>query len=340
MLLLPFFLFFFLFSNILSLYTLHTFNQTSTIMSKILVVFGATGLQGGSVANYVLRDEQLSKEYKVRAVTRDPSQPTAQDLKKKGAEIFKGDMTDNESIKRAVQGAHTVFALNPVYDSDVRSREVAQGKAMADSAVAAGAQYFIFNSSVNTEKISGGKYTGIDHFDAKAEVEEYIRTLPIKCAFYAPAGFMENFTSYLAPHPVGDGTFVITNVVTPQTKMSLVAVAADSGKFVGAILAEPDKYEGKVFDAATCAPTFEEIAKTISKVTGKTVKYNQVPVEVFHGMLPPSIATRYTNMFLYFQDFGYYGPQTEELAAWASRNARGKLTTLEEFLINNPLNLQ
>ncbi|KAG0099030.1 hypothetical protein BGZ93_009532 [Podila epicladia] len=121
--------------------------------------------------------------------------------------------------------------------------------------------------------------------------------------------------------------------------MPLIAVASDSGKYVGAILAEPDKYEGKVFYAATSTPSFEEIAGTISKVTGKTVKYNQVPLEVFHGMLPPSIATRYIKMFLFFQDFGYYGPQTEELVASASKNARGNLTTFEEFLTKNPLKL-
>ncbi|KAG0012491.1 hypothetical protein BGZ82_002581 [Podila clonocystis] len=287
-------------------------------MSKILVVFGATGLQGGSVANYVLQDVQLSKEYKVRAVTRDPSQPAAKDLKNKGAEVVKGDMTDH---------------------NEVRSREVAQGKAMADEAVAAGAQYFIFSTSQNTGKISGGKYTGIDHFEAKAEVEEYIRTLPIKSAFYAPSGYMDNFDSFLAPRPVGDGTYAISNIVSPQTKMPLIAVASDSGKYVGAILAEPGKYEGKVFSAAASLTSFEEIAKTISKVTGKTIKYNQVPVEVFRGMLPPSIATRYINMFLFIQDFGYYGPQTEELVAWASKNARGNLTTLEEFLTKNPLKL-
>ncbi|KAF9927718.1 hypothetical protein BGZ67_007401 [Mortierella alpina] len=308
-------------------------------MSKILVVFGATGLQGGSVASYVLQDAQLSKEYKVRAVTRNPSQPAAQDLKNKGAEVVKGDMTDRDSIKHAVQGAHTVFGVNLVYDDDVRSREVAQGKAMADEAVAAGAQYFIFSTSQNTGKISGGKYTGIDHFEAKAEVEEYIRTLPIKSAFFAPGGYMENFASLLSPHPVGDGTYTISNIVSPQTKQPLIAVESDSGKYVGAILAEPDKYEGKVFSAATSVMSFQEMAETISKVTGKTIKYKQVPMEVFRGMLPPAIATRYIKMFLFFQDFGYYGPQTEEFVAWTSKNARGKLTTLEEFLAKNPLKL-
>ncbi|KAG0097984.1 hypothetical protein BGZ93_001511 [Podila epicladia] len=264
-------------------------------MSNILVIFGTTGLQGGSFANYVLQDVQLSKEYQVRAVTRDPSQPAAQDLKDKGAEVVKGDMTDFESIKHAVQGAHTVFGVNAVYENDVRSKEIVQGKAMADAAVTAGAEYFVFSTSQHTGKISGAKYTGVDHYEAKAEVEEYIH--------------------------------------------AVIAVASDSGKYVGAILAEPDKYEGKVFFAATSVTSFEEIAETISKVTGKTVKYNQVSEEIYHGMLPSSIATRYIKNFLFIQDFGYYGLQTDELIEWTSKNACGNLTTFEEFLNKNPLKL-
>ncbi|KAG0090732.1 hypothetical protein BGZ92_002311 [Podila epicladia] len=281
-------------------------------MSKILVIFGATGLQGGSVANYVLQDVQLSKEYQVRAVTRDPSQPAAQDLKDKGAEVVKGDMTDFESINHAVLGAHTVFGVNAVYENDVRSREIVQGKATADAAVTAGAEYFVFSASQHTGKISGAKYTGVDHYEAKAEVEEYVRTLSIKRAFFAPSVYMENFTSILVPHPVGDGTYTISNIVSPQTKMPL----SQSPRI-----------------------RFEEIAETISKVTGKTVKYNQVSEEIYHGMLPSSIATRYIKNFLFIQDFGYYGLQTEELIEWASKNACGNLTTFEEFLNKNPLKL-
>lgn len=57
-------------------------------MSKVLTVFGATGLQGGSVAKAVLADPQLSKEFKVRAVTRDVTKQAAKDLAAKGAELL------------------------------------------------------------------------------------------------------------------------------------------------------------------------------------------------------------------------------------------------------------
>jgi uncharacterized protein YbjT (DUF2867 family) len=310
-------------------------------MSKILVVFGATGNQGGSVVNYVINDPELSKQYKVRGITRDPSKPAAQALQEKGVEVMEGDADDKDSLKQVMKGAHTVFGFTAtVYDDQTKSREIAQGKALADAAVVAGVQYFIYSSLPHVGKISGGKYQHVEQFDSKAEVEEYIRTLPIKSAFFEPGSFMQNFGGMMAPHPIGDGTYTISNVVTPQTQLPLIEAAADTGKYVAAILAEPEKYEGKVLSAATKLYSFEDIVQTISKVTGKTVKYNQLPESAFRGFLPPAAADSLIEMLFYFQDFGYYGPQTEEKVEWTAQNARGKLTTFEEYITKNPIHLQ
>lgn len=56
--------------------------------SKLLVVFGATGNQGGSVIGSILADPRTSKEFKIRGVTRDPSKPNAQALAAKGVEMI------------------------------------------------------------------------------------------------------------------------------------------------------------------------------------------------------------------------------------------------------------
>lgn len=53
---------------------------------KIVVVFGATGVQGGSVVKSILGDPRTAKEYKIRGITRDPSKPNAQALVKQGVE--------------------------------------------------------------------------------------------------------------------------------------------------------------------------------------------------------------------------------------------------------------
>lgn len=56
-------------------------------MSKLLTVFGATGNQGGSVIKTVLGHAQLSKTYKIRAITRDATKPAAVSLKEQGVEV-------------------------------------------------------------------------------------------------------------------------------------------------------------------------------------------------------------------------------------------------------------
>lgn len=64
-------------------------------MSKILAVFGATGIQGGSVVRAILNDHTLSSEFKIRAITRDASKQAAQELAAKGVEIVTVQVTES-----------------------------------------------------------------------------------------------------------------------------------------------------------------------------------------------------------------------------------------------------
>lgn len=56
-------------------------------MSKLFVVFGATGQQGGALVNYILNNTEFSKEFQLRGITRNASSPAAKELEKKGVEI-------------------------------------------------------------------------------------------------------------------------------------------------------------------------------------------------------------------------------------------------------------
>lgn len=55
---------------------------------KILVVFGATGSQGGSVVTSILNDSKAAEQFHIRAVTRDPTKPNAKKLADQGAELI------------------------------------------------------------------------------------------------------------------------------------------------------------------------------------------------------------------------------------------------------------
>lgn len=155
---------------------------------------------------------------------------------------------------------------------------------------------------------------------------------------------MENFANLpaLGPRKQDDGTYVLSRAQGPTAKMALVAAVDDTGKFVGAILAEPEKYEGKTFCAATRMYSLEEIAASMSKSTGKTVVYRQVSTEELRRDLSeavpvPGMVDIMVDMFEYSEEFGYYGPESEALIAWAGENARGELTTFDEYFVKHPL---
>lgn len=307
---------------------------------QILVVFGATGNQGGSVVNVFLEDPELSKKYHVRAVSRDINKPEAKALHSKGAEVVQGDIDDVSSLARVLQGAHAVFlATYSVYDDQLKERELRQGKAVADAAVAAHVHQIIYSTLPNASAISKNKYH-VAAFDVKYEIEQYIRTLPIKKAFFAPGCFMQNFQDWLRPHPAGDGTYKIPVTYGPSAELPLIETLADTGKWVAAAVERPDVYEGKVFSAATRLYTLNEISEALHKATGKTVKFNQIPVETYKTFLPPGAQEPLTQMHLYAEEFGYYGPETRSLIEWSAQQARGKLTTFEEYLAQNPIHLQ
>lgn len=310
-------------------------------MSKLLVVFGATGQQGSSIVNTVLGDAQLNKEFRIRGTTRDLSATSARQLAKKGVDVVQAHLDDAASLEKAFEGAHTVFANTvTIYDGHTYEHEVNHGRALADAAVAVGVPFYVYSTLPNAGKISGGKLKNMGHFDGKEEVEQYIRTLPMRSAFIAPGSFMSNFSQSMAPHPFGDGVYAFATFVKPDARMPLIDTAGDTGKWVAAILADFPKYEGKVLCCATALYTFQEMADAMARASGENVVYNQLPEDIWRSFLPPLMSDHVADMLHYFQNYGYYGENTEDKVKWSAEQARGKLTTLDEYFQANPLNLQ
>jgi uncharacterized protein YbjT (DUF2867 family) len=303
-------------------------------MSKsLLAVFGATGNQGNSTANFVLSDPELSRRYTVRAVSRDTSNPKMQNLKSRGAELVQADLDDASSLPQALRGVEYLFFMTTTqYQGNSREVETRQAKDICTAALKEGVKYIIFSSMSYPFKISNGALKNVEHFDDKAEIEEYIRSLPVKSAFFAPGSFMQNFTTHSKPRPShkGDGTYVVANILDPTTRVPLIDIT-DTGKWTGAILADPEKYQGKFFAAAEGLYTLPEACEIMSKATGKSITYQQLPDEMFKGFLPESMRDPLYEMWVLNRDYGYYGQDQKSLVQWAKEQAKGELTTLGEW---------
>ena len=116
----------------------------SSEMIGPILVMGATGAQGGAVADALLR---ASRD--VRILVRDENSKKAHALGVLGATVFVGDMDDRASLDRALHGAHGVFSVQlPPTGSD-EDFERRTGQKLVDAAHRAGVIALPMKVSVN-----------------------------------------------------------------------------------------------------------------------------------------------------------------------------------------------
>ncbi|KAJ5190700.1 uncharacterized protein N7498_009685 [Penicillium cinerascens] len=273
-------------------------------MSKLITVFGATGNQGGSVIDAILADPQLSKEFKIRGITRDTTKKSAQDLAKRGVEVVTADLGSVDSLATALEGSHTVFLVTNYWETMNADIEFSQGKNVADVSKAVGVSHLIFSSLHHVTEESKGRLTHVPHFDSKANVEKYIRASGVGCSFVLPGYYMSNFTSMLKR--AEDGSYQLFYPVGKQAKFPLFDAAKDTGLFVKAAIKHADQLKNKQILAAAQYYTPEEIVDTFSQVTGKKAVFMQISSEQYKAALPPAIAEEYLENQLFVEEPGYY----------------------------------
>jgi len=262
---------------------------------KKILVFGATGAQGGSVVEY------LSGHYPIRAVVRNPTTEKAVALAQKGVELVTGDLSTGVPDS-AFQGIHAVFLVT-VVDHTSFDNEHDQAILIVDAAKKAGVKQFIFSTLPYVSVESNGKVK-VPHFDAKARVEEYVRKQGFQySAFPALAFYYQNFETFFPPKPDDNGNLVLAIPITS----SLIAVdVSQVGIVVKGIIDNPEKWNGQFIPVAGDKESLQYYADALSEKEGKKVILNQIPHEVFASFGFP-MAAEIAAMFHWFNDYSFYG---------------------------------
>ncbi|KAI1321509.1 hypothetical protein F5Y16DRAFT_388698 [Xylariaceae sp. FL0255] len=301
-------------------------------MTKLLTVFGATGQQGGALIGHILATQALSSEFTLRGITRDASKAAAQELKKKGVEIVEADLNVPSTLAKAVAGSWAVFGVTNFWEEPREGLEVAQGKAIADAAVAAGAHQIIWSSLPHVSEMTKGAITSMKHFDGKAEVESYIRTLDIKSMFFHAGWFMQNHLTLMRPKQVEDATYVLSMPWGPSAKLPLIDIR-DAGRFIAPALLDPNRYNRKRFACATANYTISEMIATWTKVTGKPLKLDNPKSTASYTGLSEEQKEE-TAAVVKLGEYGYFGPDGDLELSWTIEQVgeHERLTTWEQFL--------
>jgi uncharacterized protein YbjT (DUF2867 family) len=251
--------------------------------SKLILVTGATGQQGGAVATAL-----LTKGQKVRVMSRTPEKASA--LAKAGAEVVKGNLTNASDLQAALRGVHGVFAMSTPFEAGM-DQEVRQGIMMADAAKQAGIAHYVYTSVG-----SAHRNTGIPHFETKWKVEQHIRQIGMPATILRPVWFMENFTTFSKPSAEG----ILMMPMRADKKLAMVALR-DIGEFGAAAFMRPNDFLGQAIDLAGDELTMPEVAAHLSKVTGRSIQFRGLPLEQAEAAMGHDLAT----MFRWFNEVGY-----------------------------------
>ena len=251
-----------------------------------VLVVGATGQQGGSVARVL-----LSRGHVVRAFTRSDASPAARQLQELGAELAVGDNEDLESVIRAAQGMDSAYAMTSFFESGIEA-EVRQGEKIADAIRAAGAGHLVF-SSVG----SADRSTGIPHFESKYRIEQRIESLGIPYTIVAPVFFSENLISPWTLPGLVQGTLALP--MPPDRPLQQISVG-DIASFVALVLENPSRFLGRRIDIASDELSGRRAAEIISNAAGRAIDYAQIPIAKAYEM-----SEDVARMYEWFDDVGY-----------------------------------
>lgn len=235
---------------------------------RIIVVTGATGLQGSAVTRHLLLNG-----WRVRALTRNPKREKAQALSALGAEVVQGDMMNPASLNPVFEGAYGVFNVQNPFISGVEG-EIRQGKNVAEAAQKAGAQHLVYGSAG-----TGERGTGIPSWESKLLIEDHMRSLGLPLTVLRPMAFMELMAEKKF-FPAASTWRIMPELMGSQRKVVWLNVD-DLGFIVARAFAEPEHFIGKDLKLASDIQSIDDCRMIYREVMGKSPPSFPMPVWLF-----------------------------------------------------------
>jgi uncharacterized protein YbjT (DUF2867 family) len=229
---------------------------------RMYVVAGVTGNTGKVVAETLLAQKQP-----VRALVRNEAKGA--EWKKRGAEVAVAELDDADGLGRALAGATGAYLLLPAQygSTDARADGAKRTRAIIQAIESSGVAHVVFLSAVGAQHASGTGPVGPLH-DAEVALSQVKAAVTSVRAAY----FMENLDGSLFALAKGAlPTFLSAGHAIPMV------ATADVGTISAKALLEGAKGYSVIELAGPREYTPEDVAATLSRITGKPVATQQGP---------------------------------------------------------------
>ena len=274
----------------------------------MLLITGASGTVGRAVVAEVAKARKPFK-----AMFR-----SAQEAAKTGnLATVVADFADQDGLQRALDGIETVFLVcSPV-------RELVE----LESNVIEACRHSKVRTIVLNSALGAGDYP--KSFPSwHRKVEDKLKSSGLKYVILRPNSFMQNIVAFMAPSIRAQGAFY---AAMGEARTSFVDVR-DVARVVAKVAAG-DEHIGKTYELnGPQAVSYEELATAISRVTGRVVKFVDIPQEAQRkAMLEQGMPEWQVTALLDLQAY-YTGGQGAQVDGTLQRLLGQAPATLDQFL--------
>jgi uncharacterized protein YbjT (DUF2867 family) len=248
---------------------------TKSTHDRPILVTGAAGAIGGIGRH--LTAMLLAKGHKVRALVRREDE-RAEDLRRLGAEVVQGDLTDLTSMHRAIEGCSRIYfgmSVSAAYlEATINTAAVARHHDV---------EAFVNMSQMTVTQMSITETTDSPQHKLHWLAEQALQWSGLPVVTVRPTVFLEGFFLRLADAGVRDSDELALPLGSSRTSP---ISAVDVAHAVSEILDDPVPHIGNVYNlTGPESADLEHYARVFSEALGRTIRYRSVPVSVWADKL-------------------------------------------------------
>lgn len=228
----------------------------------MILITGANGHLGGATIDFLLKKNPNAK---IKALVR--SEEKAKDLKAKGVEIVIGDYLNYDSLVNAMRGVETLLLVSSSTMGDRYAQHANAIKAAKEN----GVKHIVYTSVLRANPNS--KFSaGIDHFKTEEDIKNSRMNYTImRNTYYA------DFLPQIIGNAVETGAIYYS---AGNAKVNF-ALRSEMAEANAVVISNPSVHQNKTYEITSASKySFDDIAGMLSEITGKQIKYVDIPVEV------------------------------------------------------------
>ena len=279
---------------------------------QVVAVLGGTGAQGGGVVDALLQQGR----FRVRVAVRNPASDVAQSLASRGVELVTADVTDIGSMRPVFQDAYGAFVVTNFWDPAQMQRETAIGTAIVNAARAADVHHLIWSTLPDCETLSGGRFKVV-HFSGKARVDATVDAAGFpRYTFVQAPMYFQNLVTRMRPEPLPSGGRGWAVPMDPAARVMHAGDVTDVGRAVAAAFAAGGQLpNGSYLAVCGGAYSWNDFVGTLNGL-GHELQAIRVPADVYDKLFDGALELR--EMFQYYEEYTYFGPECEGRIAAAN----------------------